>query len=205
MGSRILLRSLADGSVLRDVQSTDFVFAVRLSGTTIAWAESQSLSAQAIPQIRVRASTSGHPSPIDLQSGDAFSASGEDQHLPNLSLSGEEIAWDAPGTDRVFYQVVGTGSPLQVSPEGVACGILGTTLGHVAMRCGPGEGNLHTPMTPTLVVATPGEGLRRVAGWMPQAQGRSSISNGWLCEIDYPSETATKGDRYAIPVAALGM
>jgi hypothetical protein len=205
MGSRILLRSLADGSVLRDVQSTDFVFALRLSGATIAWAESQSLSAQGIPQIRVRASTSGHPSPIDLQSGDAFSPSGQDQHLPNLSVSGEEIAWDSPGTDGVFYQKLGAGPPLQVSPQGVVCGVLGTTLGHVAMRCGPGEGNLHTPTAPTLVVATPGEGLRRIGGWTPQVNARSSISNGWFCEIDYPTGIETQGERYAVPVATLGM
>lgn len=62
-GSRILIRSLSDGSILRKVQANQFVYAVRLSGTTIAWAESQDETVQPVPQIRIRASTSAHPSP----------------------------------------------------------------------------------------------------------------------------------------------
>jgi hypothetical protein len=67
MGSRILLRSLADGSTVRSVIATEMVYEVHLSGATIAWAECQNISLTNEPeQVKVLVSTSTSPAPLEV-------------------------------------------------------------------------------------------------------------------------------------------
>ena len=201
MGSRIILRSLATGSTLRSVVATEMVYEVHLSGTTIAWAESQNISTTgAVEQARIRVSTAANPAPLDVASGPDSGA----RDLPAVRLVGDEISWDGLGNTSVWYRRIDAGSPQSLTPAGLACLLAGSTPGHVVVYCTwigtDGSDNRSPPL-----VATIGAGLRRVEGLPSDAWLRPTISNGWF--VDAGGQTAYQpvARTYALPVTAIGM
>ena len=205
MGSRILLRSLADGSTLRSVVATEMVYEVRVAGTTIAWGESQNISVTDQPaQGEIRVSTATHPTPLDIASGPVSPSGGDGRQLPALRLVGDEISWEGLGNTSVWYQKIGEGSPLRLTPVDLICQLAGSTPGHVAVSCSWSETSGATEPA-VLVVATIGAGLSRVAGVPADAMLRPVVSNGWFVDsggqVAYQPVTNT----YGAPLSALGM
>jgi len=201
MGSRIILRSLADGSTVRSVTATEMVYEVHLSGTTIAWAECQNISTTNEPeQVKVRVSTAADPAPLDIASGPV--SGGRD--LPAMKLVGNEISWEGLGNTSVWYQSIGVGSPLRVTPSDLACQLAGSTLGHVAAYCTLNEtGGI--PNRSSLLVATIGAGLRQIEGLPNDAALRPTISSGWFVDSGGQLAYQPVANSYAVPVAALGL
>lgn len=201
MGSRILLRSLADGSTVRSVTATEMVYEVHLSGTTIAWAECQNISTTNEPeQVKFRVSTAAHPASLDVASGPVSGGS----ELPTLRLVGDEVSWEGLGNTSVWYQKIGAGSPLSLTPTDLACQLAGSTPGHVAVYCtwnGTGGISNHS----SLLVATIGAGLHQVEGLPNDAALRPMVSNGWFVDSGGQLAYQPVANTYALPVAALGM
>jgi hypothetical protein len=201
MGSRIILRSLASGAAVRSVVATEMVYDVHLSGTTIAWGESQNISTSGEPeQARVLVSTAANPAPLDVASGPV--SGGRD--LPALKLVGDEISWDGLGNTSVWYRKIDAGSPQSLTPAGLACLLAGSTRGHVIVYCtwiGTDGSDDRSP----LLVARIGGGLSRVEGLPSDAWLRPTISNGWF--VDTGGQTAYQpvARTYALPVTAIGM
>jgi hypothetical protein len=205
MGSRILLRSLADGPTLRSVAATEMVYEVHLSGTTIAWGECQNISTTGQPeQVKIRVSTATHVTPLDVASGPVSPSGRDGRELPAIRLVGDEVSWEGLGNTSVWYQTIGAGSPLSLTPADLICQLAGSTPGHVAVSCSWWEtsGGIEPA---ALIVATIGVGLRQVAGVPADAALRATISSGWF--VDSGGQVAYQPvvNTYALPVAALGM
>lgn len=205
MGSRIFLRSLADGSTLRSVVATEMVYEVRLSGTTIGWGESQNISITGQPeQGKIRASTATHPTPLDIASGPVSPSGGDGRELPALRLVGDEISWEGLGNTSVWYQKIGEGSPLRLTTADLICQLAGSTPNHVAVSCSWWETSGATDPA-VLIVATIGAGLRRVTGVPADAALRAVVSNGWFVDSGGQVAYQPVTNAYGAPVSALGM
>jgi len=205
MGSRILLRSLADGATLRSVAATEMVYEVHLSGTTIAWAECQNISLTDQPeQVKVRVSTAVHPAPLDVASGPVSPSGGDGRELPAIRLAGDEVSWEGLGNTSVWYQKIGAGSPLSLTPSDLACQLAGSTPGHVAVFC-TWNGTGGIPERSSLLIATIGAGLRQVEGLPTDAALRPIVSNGWFVDSGGQLAYQPVAVTYGVPVAALGM
>ena len=205
MGSRILLRSLADGSTLRSVAATEMVYEVRLSGTTIAWGECQNISTTGQPeQAKIRVSTAPDPAPLDVASGPISPSGGDGRELPAIRLVGDEVSWEGLGNPSVWYQKIGAGSPLSLTPADLICQLAGSTPGHVAVSCSWWEtsGGIEPA---ALIVATIGVGLRQVAGVPADAALRPVVSNGWFVDLGGQLAYQPVTNTYGVPVATLGM
>jgi hypothetical protein len=205
MGSRILLRSLADGSTVRSVIATEMVYEVHLSGTTIAWAECGNISTSDQPeQVKVRVSTATDPGPLDVASGPVSPSGGDGRDLPAIRLVGDEVSWEGLGNTSVWYQKIGVGSPLSLTPADLICQLAGSTPGHVAVSCSWYETS-GTIEPASFIVATIGVGLRQVAGLPADAALRPIVSNGWFVDSGGQLAYQPVANTYALPVAALGM
>ena len=205
MGSRILLRSLADGSTARTVNATEMVYTVGLSGTTIAWAECDNISTTDQPeQVGVRASTATHPTPLEIASGPVSPSGGEGRDLPAVRLIGDEVSWEGLGNTSVWYQKIGEGSPVSLTPADQACQLAGSTPGHVAVYCTwTGAGGV--PNRSSLLVATVGAGLHQVEGLPDDAALKPVVSNGWFVDSGGQLAYQPVANTYGVQVAALGM
>jgi hypothetical protein len=205
MGSRILLRSLVDGSTLRSVVATEMVYEVRISGTTIGWGESQNISITDQPaQGKIKVSTAAHPTPLDIASGPVSSSGGAGRELPALQLVGDEISWEGLGNTSVWYQRLGEGSPLRLTPVDLICQLAGSTPGHLAVACSWWETSGATEPA-VLIVATIGAGLRQVTGVPADAALRPIVSNGWFVDSGGQVAYQPLTNTYGAPVSALGM
>ena len=205
MGSRILLRSLADGSTVRSVIATEMVYEVHLSGTTIAWAECGNISTTDQPeQVKVRVSTATDPAPLDVASGPVSPSGGDGRELPAIRLVGNEVSWEGLGNTSVWYQKIGVGLPLSLTPANLTCQLAGSTSGHVAVYCTwNGTGGISNRSS--LLVATIGAGLYQVEGLPADAALRPIISSGWFVDSGGQLAYQPVANTYALPVAALGM
>jgi hypothetical protein len=205
MGSRILLRSLADGSTVRSVSATEMVYEVHLSGTTIAWAECGNISTTDQPeQVKVRVSTANDPTPLDVASGPVSPSGGDGRELPAIRLVGDEVSWEGLGNTSVWYQKIGAGSPLSLTPADLACQLAGSTSGHVALYCTwNGTGGISNRSS--LLVATIGAGLHQIEGLPTDAALRPIISSGWFVDSGGQLAYQPVANTYALPVTALGM
>jgi hypothetical protein len=205
MGSRILVRSLADGSTLRSVAATEMVYELDLSGTTIAWAECQNISLTDQPeQVKVRVSTAANPTPLDIASGPVSPSGGDGRELPAIRLAGDEVSWEGLGNTSVWYQKIGEGSPLSLTPPDLACQLAGSTPGYVAVFC-TWNGTGGIPERSSLLIATIGAGLRQVQGLPTDAALRPIVSNGWFVDSGGQLAYQPVANTYGVPVAALGM
>jgi hypothetical protein len=205
MDSRILLRSLADGSTARSVTATEMVYVVRLSGMTIAWAECDNISMTGQPeQVKVRVSTATNSAPLDVASGPVSPSGGDGRELPAIRLVGDEVSWEGLGNTSVWYQKIGAGSPLSLTPTDLACQLAGSTLGHVAVYC-TWNGTGGVPNRSSLLVVTIGAGLRQVEGLPDDAALRPIVSNGWFVDSGGQLAYQPVANTYGVQVAALGM
>jgi hypothetical protein len=175
-GSRILVRSLTDGTTLRDLATATHVLSLEMWGTTVAWLEADGNWPTNLP---LRVSTPPHPAAQDVE---VFSTPGDQMAwaLPRFSLQGGSLAWERYGTGQVWRRDLVAGAQQQVSPAGSACMLGGIEAGNVVMNCGSDTSRLEQNSTdaPWLIVWAVDTGPDLVLG-LPPLQ-TEELSNGWI-------------------------
>jgi len=175
-GSRILVRSLADGSVMRDLATPTRVLSLELAGSSVAWLEADGNWPKALP---LRITTSAHPGAQDVE---VFATPGDQMgwSVPRFSLSDTALAWERFGTGQVWMRDLVAGTDRRVSPEDSACLLGGMDAGVVAMNCGDDTSGLdaNVAFAPWLVLWSADVGPRLVVG-LPPLQAEE-LSDGWV-------------------------
>ncbi len=130
--SEILLRSLVDGSTVRDLTTPGQVYSLQLSGTTMVWMESGAGYATSLP---IRISTAANPAAQDLL---VYKTPGDKQEwtIPNFILTGNSLAWEGFSTGKVWIRDLTTNKITQVSPSGAVCQLEDFDGTNVAVGCG---------------------------------------------------------------------
>lgn len=177
--TRIEVRALPAGSLVRSLERPQEVLFVARSGGTIAFAESQDASTVLNPHWSVGLSTAEHPIPTVAVRGTmdpGYVAP------PLIALDGDLLAWQLLNHPEAGMWVERLGaSPEQVVPSRLTCWLGGITVGSVGMGCVPTgyQTDRSTPLQP--VVWSPATGLRQLAG-LPQLVVSSppSLGGGWL-------------------------
>jgi hypothetical protein len=170
LASMILVRSLAGGAPDRQIQTLAMPIGLQLSGTNVAWLESDGNAA-----VPLRVSTAAHPAPADVDTIDMQGGTGG-WTIPRFSLNGDHIAWDRSATHEVLQESI-DGPATQISPSGVACLLGGYDAGQVLLMCYPGDPFLGNG---NLVIWSSSTGLQLVQGYAAGANGFSWLSNGWI-------------------------
>jgi hypothetical protein len=170
LASTILVKSLAGGAPYRQIQTLAMPIGLELSGTSVAWLESDGNVA-----LPLRVSTAAHPAAADVDTIEAMDGTGV-WMMPRFSLDGDQIAWDRSGTHEVFVESIG-GSAKMISPSGVACLLGGSDAGQVLLVCYPGDPFLGNG---SLAIWSPSAQLRLVRGYSAGADGFSWLSDGWV-------------------------
>ncbi len=131
-GSEILVRSLADGSTVRDLTVPDYVDSLQLSGPNLVWMEFDGNVATSLP---LRISTAASPG---AQNFLVYKTPGESDHwtAPKYWLSGNLLAWDGFSTGKVWLRDLATGKLAQISPTGAICELEGFDGTDALMTCG---------------------------------------------------------------------
>jgi hypothetical protein len=135
-GEEILIRSLADGSTVRDLLIPEFVDTLQLSGTNLVWMEYDGNMATTMP---LMISTSTNPVPQALL---IFKTPGTDTGdnmswtVPKYRLSGSQLAWEGFSTGKVWLRDLATGKISQISPTGAICALEGFDGSEALMGCG---------------------------------------------------------------------
>ena len=177
--TRIEVRALPAGSLLRSVERPQEVLFVALSAGTLAYTESQDASTVPNPRWSVGLSTAAHPAPTVVVAG------AQDPGYvapPVIALDGDLLAWQLLNQHGrgLWVERIG-GSPEQVVPARLTCWLGGITTGWVGMGCAPTgyQAESYTPYQP--VVWSPATGLRQLAG-LPALTVSSapSLGGGWL-------------------------
>ncbi|HEX7612436.1 MAG TPA: hypothetical protein VF371_06640 [Candidatus Limnocylindrales bacterium] len=173
LASKILVWSLAGGAPDRQIQTVAMPIGLELSGTNVAWLESDGNAA-----VPLRISTAAHPEPADVDTDETPGGTGA-WTIPKFSLDGDQIAWDRYGTGQVFLETIG-GSADRISPSGVDCLLGGSSASQVLLMCYPGDpffGNGN------LVIWSSSTGLQLVQGYPAAENGFSWLSNGWVATV----------------------
>jgi hypothetical protein len=184
LAGTILLHSLAGGTPNRQIQTTAMPIGLRVSGTNVAWLESD--GNEAVP---LRLSTAAHPAPGLVDTIETLGAGGT-WPIPRFAFDGDRLAWEN-GNNEVMTETLNAGTT-RISPAGVACILGGFEAGKVLLTCYPsdpfmGGGNL--------ALWSSGAGLQLVAGIEASgvANGVSWLSNSWVATEGggYPSSGVT--------------
>jgi hypothetical protein len=170
LASKIVVQSLAGGAPDRQIQTLAMPIGLELSGTNVAWLESDGNVA-----LPLRVSTAAHPAAADVDTIEAMVGTGV-WTMPRFSLDGDQIAWDRSGTHEVFVESIG-GSATRISPSGVACQLGGSDAGKVLLVCYPGDPFLGNG---SLAIWSPSAQLQLVRGYPAGADGFSWLSDGWV-------------------------
>lgn len=175
-GSRILVRSLSDGSTLRDVVTPTHVLSMALSATNVAWLEADGNSPTTL---QLRVSTAANPTARNVE---VFTTPGAQMawSLPTFGLQGNALAWERYGAGEVWLRDLAADTDRRVSPSGSVCLLGGIDAATIAMNCGGDSGHLQQNVSdaPWLVVWSAAIGPRLVVG-LPPLQSEA-ISNGWI-------------------------
>ena len=190
VGSRIELRSLADGTIVRQLATPTHVLSLGLSHENVAWIEA---GADYPTRLPLRVSTHDEPEARDLVT---FATPGQQMgwSIPSFAVAEHLVFWEQFGTGQIWAQDLATGGKMRVSPDGTACLIGGASDTTTVMNC-RGD-NDSSSQASTLVIWTMGTGPRLLAG-AAGVQGEQ-ISNGWVVA------SATETDRtFGFPLSAI--
>ena len=200
-GCRVLVRSLPGGGIERDVKSQTQVYNLSLSGTTVAWAEADDVTAPH-PAVAVRVSTAVHPSPTDVWRATSLPTDG--WGYPTVLVEGGVIAWSGADIREVYVAEPGQATRL-VSPSGLSvgssCNLQALWNGRVAMVCslaGPESPDGVSLRREAMLTWTPASGLSVVTG--DPAVDPSDVGlwanagpGGWVHGLELNSTTRTLG------------
>ena len=199
--TRIEVRALPAGSLVRSVERPQEVLFVAFSGRNLAFTESQDLSTVPNPRWSVALSTAAHPAPTVVVAGmqdPGYVAP------PLIGFDGDLLAWQPlnHADEGVWVERVGS-SPAQVVPAGLTCWLGGATAGWVGMGCYPTGYQTDSFMPYQPVVWSAGTGLRQLAGLPPLIVGAApSLGGGWL-SADGGTPMQDSGTLYGLSLAGL--
>jgi hypothetical protein len=184
LAATILLHSLSGGAPDRQTQTDGMPIGLRISGTSVAWLESDGNH-----EVRLWSSTASHPTSALNEIFETNGPSG--WTMPRFSLDADRLTWDygyqvhttTAGTSPVFESA-------PISPVGIACLLGGSEAGKVLFMCYPGDPLLGNG---GLVIWSSTTGPQLVAGYQAGDNGVSWLSNGWVATEagGYPSSGLT--------------
>ncbi len=177
--TRIEVRTLPAGSLVRSVERPQEVLFVALSGGNVAFTESQDASTMPNPTWSVGLSTAAHAVPTVVVSGTQ-----DPGYIapPVIALDGDLLAWQLLNRpeEGVWIERIGA-SPVQVVPSRLTCWLGGATAGWVGMGCYPTGYQTDSFMPYQPVVWSAATGLRQLAGLPSLIVGAApSLGGGWL-------------------------
>ena len=199
--TRIEVRALPAGSLVRSVERPQEVLFVALSGGNVAFTESQDASTVGNPRWSVGLSTAAHPVPTVVVSG------AQDPGYvapPLIALDGDLLAWQLLNHTEEGIWTEGLGSsPEQVVPTDLTCRLGGATAGWVGMGCYPTGYQTDSFMPYQPVVWSTATGLRQLAGLPSLIVGAApSLGGGWL-SADGGTPMQDSGTLYGLSLAGL--
>ena len=200
--TRIEVRTLPTGSLVRSVERPQEVLFVALSGGNLAFTESQDASSLANPRWSVGLSKAAHPVPTVVVAG-----SQDPGYVgpPVIALDGDLLAWQLLNRpeEGVWIERIGA-SPEQVVPSRLTCWLGGATAGWVGMGCYPTGYQTDSFMPYQPVVWSRATGLRQLAGLPSLIVGAApSLGAGWL-SADGGTPMQDSGTLYGLSLAGLG-
>jgi hypothetical protein len=177
VASRIVVRALPGGAIVRQLRRPDQVVYVRLSGDSLAFTESDNGGQN--PRWAVRVSTAAHPDPVEIVAGAAYP---NFLAPPIIALDDDLLAWQVPSAveQGVWASRLGS-APQRLPTGGLACLLGGVTSGWIGLGClatevGPGDAR---PVFAALWSAS--TGLRQLTGLPADTiDAEPGIAGGWL-------------------------
>jgi hypothetical protein len=131
-GTRILMRSLADESTVREVATTQYVHSLRLAGSSLFWMEYPGVMTSSLP---LKASTEAHPTPQTLLTYKTPENGDTQWSVPAYFAANGSLVWQASTAGKVWSRNIATGKLRQLSPEGSICQLLDFDGTHVLEAC----------------------------------------------------------------------
>ncbi len=199
--TRIEVRALPAGSLVRSVERPQEVLFVALSGDALGFTESQDMSTVTNPRWSVGLSTAAHPDPTVVVAGTmdpGYVAP------PVIGFDGDLLAWQPLNHPEEGVWVERLGSPaVQVVPSRLTCWLGGVTTGWVGMGCYPTGHQTDGYMPYQPVVWSPRTGLRQFAG-LPRliVSSAPSLGGGWL-SADGGSPIQANGTLFGLSLLGL--
>jgi hypothetical protein len=204
-GSEILIRSLSDGSTVRDISVPDVVDNFELSGTTLVWIEDAGTGT--VAKLPLWISTEAHPDPANVLTWStppdfANSDNYNFWYYPQYGLAGNLLAWDGSSTGKVWLRDLSTDQPSQISPSGASCTLEAFDGSEALFAC---ASDSSAPWSPAfspdwLVFWSSTGGLRFVQGvaFLSPTSADFHVSNGLVRIHDQDT-----GTYWTIPKSAL--
>jgi hypothetical protein len=203
-GSEILVRSLADGSTIRDLSTPEYVYSLELSGTNLIWIEFPGVMTSVLP---LRISTAAHPDAQDLLVYKTPGDSGDvEWNVPPYIVVGNVLAWQASSAGKVWERDLSTGKIHQISPNGLLCQLEDFDGTDMVMGCSsdPSLTAWDASFRPGWFVFWSPSGGYRVLTGTTSLDGWYScqFSNGALW-VDFADQSAPADTFWSIPMPAL--
>ena len=206
-GSEILVRSLADGSTVRDLSTLECVYRLELSSANLVWIEYPGVTTYTLP---LRISTTTHPDAQDLL---VYKTPGWDLqwNVPPYLLDGNLLVWQASSAGKVWQRDIASGKIRQISPEGVVCQLGDFDGANVVMGCASPEAAAGDPPVTAwdsyfipewILFWSPVTGYVLLTGTPSFSEGYSAeIANGSLW-LDFADENMNH-TAWTIPIGSL--
>jgi hypothetical protein len=198
-GSRIVLRSLGTGTVLRVIDTATQVTHLALSASSVAWVESPNADAPG-PVTRWRVMHA--PVATGLASEVPLGVPGRDwRYVPQGVVLDGDAVLTTPGVRVLGYPIVVRSqgsSVVALNPSGTPyCAALGASSGVAVLTCSV-EGS--DDAIATWSAAT---GLQVLAGVLPAAYRSERIDSGTVAWTFYKDASLTQPVLMGVPLAAL--
>jgi hypothetical protein len=210
-GSEILLRSLTDGSTVRDLATPEYVYSLELSGTNLVWIEYPGITTYTLP---LRISTATHPQAQDLLVYQTPGDSGDvEWNVPPYFLEGTLLTWQASTAGKIWQRDLGTSKLRQISPDGLVCQLDAFDGSNIVMGCASPEAQPGDPpvtawdsgfLPDWFVFWSPVAGYRVLTG-TPDSSGSwsAAFANGSLWLYFTPDQNPYETDVWTAPLGTL--
>lgn len=204
LGSQIVIRSLSDGAVIRDVAVPQYVYSLQLAGQDLVWIDYPGVTTSSLP---MRISTAAIPAPQTLL---VYSTPGDSGtmkwNVPPYVAGGHMLAWQASSAGSVQLRDLASGEIRQISPEGLVCQLEAFDGADVAMGCSDDltQSAWDSDFAPEwFLFWSPGGGCRVVLVSVPGAG--TSVWRFWngALSLDFTEFSTGTGTVWTIPLSAL--
>jgi hypothetical protein len=181
--SQIIVRSLADGSIVRSVAVPQYVSVIKMSGPTLAWLDYPGATSNGLP---LRISTAAHPDAQTLLTyvtPGGLDVANVQWDMPPFFLSGSQLVWQASAAGEVLLRELPDGEVRQISPDGLTCSLADYDGVNAVMACTdePCQTAWDTRFMPRwLVLWSPTSGSRLLAGFTTDGWYSATFENGYL-------------------------
>jgi hypothetical protein len=131
--SQIIVRSLVDGTIVRQISVPEAVLQLQLSDHTLTWMQfSGDINFDTSFPLMI--STADNPDPKTVMTFEALPTT-DAFTPPTVLLVGSLLAWDGYSTGKVWMRDLANTTPQQISPAGAYCRLQAFDGTHAAMNC----------------------------------------------------------------------